>query len=121
MPNTGTGNEFTNSDFLEVLLVLKENVMRAICCNEVCQVIGIDEEIACRILSSGETVNCIALENLNVNKNDIVLIAFCDTDFRANLNRIKKGKDPQYSKQEVIHTRDAGVIIGIVYSQGGQE
>ena len=116
MINSGTGNNVTNDDFLQVLLALKQNTMKATNVAEVCQVTGVTEnKYSCKILSSGFDIECVSLKDLSVLEDDLVVVLFIDTDFRANARRIMDGKESQKIEQEVLHTRDCGIIIGVLY------
>ena len=121
MINSGTGNRVTNDDFLQVLLALKKNIMNNTGVAEVAQIVNVKEDFySCKILSTGMTVPGYSLKGLNVNVNDIIVLIFTDTDFRSNLKRIKKGQPSQEITQEVLHTKDCGIIIGILYKEDEQ-
>ena len=116
MINSGTGNKVTNDDFLQVLLALKENIMKATGVAEVCQAVNVSDGVySCKTISSGTNVECYPLQGLEVNIDDVVVVLFTDTDFRANLKRIKNGKETQAVKEGTLHAKDCGIIIGILY------
>lgn len=116
MRNDGTGNQITNSDVLQVLLALKANTMLNTNVAEVCQVTNItNEEIKCNILSTGETITCSKLMNLELMANDVVLVIFTNTDFRQNLRKLRNNKSTNQTETKVLHTKDFGIVIGIVY------
>lgn len=109
-----TGNETVNSNFLNVLLALKENIMKDLKVAE----IGIVKEIKndlcyCYLLNSKSTeLICIKLNNLSLSQNDIVLIVFTNTDFRTNLNRLKNNQETIDYTNGQKHSYNFGVIIG---------
>ena len=116
MINDGTGRNSVSSDILEILLVLKENVMLSTNVAEVCKVIETSNDtIKCSILTNEEIITCVKLMNLEIAKNDIVLVIFTDSDFRQNLRKTKLGKMTTKTETKVRHTRDFGVVVGIIY------
>lgn len=106
----------------DILLRLKKVTQDSIHVAEVGRIIKIDYDASttimqyqCELLSSaGATVICDctleASENATLGKT--VLIVFCDTDFRRNLQRIRKGKAIQATSSEEKHSTAYGIIIG---------
>lgn len=122
MENVGTGSKAASSDTLRLLLAVKESAMKATHVAEVCQVIQVNEDTyVCRELNSFNEVLCIALNDLQINENDVVLVLFTDTDYRSNLNRLKANKQLQKIDDRILHTRDSGIIIGIVYKESNND
>ena len=111
------GNEVYSSDFLKVLMALKTNIKKDLKVAEVARVVQINgEAFNCQLLSDSSTVSCAKLQNLEISTSDIVLILFTDTDFRSNLKRAKMNNVTQNVESE-LHTKNYGVIIGIIYKE----
>lgn len=115
-----SNNKNATSDFLRVLLALKTNVMRNLHCAEICEVSeisAINDTITCITLTDRTYISAIPLYNIDIRKNDVVIVIYTDTDFRASLAKIKKGLviQPTAEKTADYHTKSYGVIIGIVY------
>lgn len=107
------GNKNLNNGFLDVLMALKKNTMK----NTRVAEIGIVEDstnLKCSLLNNSSTyIQCTKLSSVTVNKGDVVLILFTDTDFRNNLKRINDNLKP-LEVTEVNHSINYGVIIGII-------
>lgn len=114
-----TGNQNKSSDFLKVLLALKDNVMRSINCADVGEVISVKNgKYECRLLSDSKMIiECEKLFNLEVNISDVVLITFTKSDFRQNLVRIKQGQQIVDSVKDTLHSINYGIITGIIYKK----
>lgn len=82
-----TGNNVVTSDFVRVLMALKENIMKDAHCLELAIVKEInDEKVNCQLVSDPSiTVQAIRINNMSVVKNQIVLLGFNDNDFKYNL------------------------------------
>ena len=118
MANNGTGNQTFDSDFLKVLLALKQNVMKSLNSSDVCSIETVNpDSYSCKSLGSGDMIECYALKDLVLTEKDIVVIIYPDYDFRSNLRRIKNNKELQYVNQESRHTKDCGIIIGVLYKE----
>ena len=112
-----SGNNTISSDFLRVLMALKKNTMKDNNVAEVAKISSISSgKITCTLLSNSKTfIYCEALKDLDVQVNDVVLIIFTNTDFRQNLNRIKNNQQPIDNSNEILHSLNYGIIVGIVY------
>lgn len=112
-----TGNQTKSSDFMRVLLTLKDNIMTSNNVAEVCRIDSInnDEIIAFCINDSSKKLICTKLANLELAVDDIVLIIFTNTDFRKNLKKIKQGYNTQNIEKAELHSLAYGVIIGLIY------
>lgn len=121
--NTGTGNNIADDDFLKVLLALKDNVMRYCNVAEVCEVTSIVNDVyGCKIITTGQDIACYATTDKRVKVGDIVLVTFTNTDFRSLLKRIENNQSKQYVEEDkVLHTKDNGVITGIIDLDKGEE
>lgn len=120
---TESGNKVVSSDFLRVLLALKQNTMRDNNVAEVAQVTNVTSDtLTCTLLSNANTyVNCIKLQNLDIKKDDIVLIVFTNKDFRQNLNRIKNNQKPIDNQAETLHSLSYGIVVGLVYRKSPED
>lgn len=112
-----TGNSIKTSDFMRVLLTLKDNIMNANNVAEICQVDSInnDEIVSFCINDSSKKIICTKLQNLDIQVNDIVLVIFTNTDFRKNLTKLKKGYQIQNIQKSELHSLSYGVVIGLIY------
>lgn len=110
-------NKTFSSDFLRVLLALKDNVMKDTHANDMAIVTQANgSNYICKLMSNENVVfSCIASMNLDVATNDVVLVTFCDTDFRPNLKRYVQGQTLQNNDSTTLHSRAYGVITNIVY------
>ena len=112
-------NKNVTSDFMRVLLALKDNVFNDLNVADVCTVESVLEEtILCRTLSDKLLVSAIPLKDLEILVGDIVLVVFCNSDFRGILQKIKTGQTYNSITEETLHSKSYGVIVGIVYRTG---
>ena len=110
------GNEVNSKDFLEILFALKNNIMKDLNVCEVAQIESISSGIyKCKILSTDEIITAIPLQNLQIVKNDVVVILFSNTDFRTNLKRIQNNNIGITDDTLNLHNKSFGIIIGILY------
>lgn len=113
MDNEKRPNEKTA---LDVLFALKDNVMRSLNVAEVAQVIDVANEIyTCKFLNSETRIRTIKIMNVDIQKDDIVLIAFANTNFSNNLAKIKNDKTVVKNNEDSNHSIQNGIIIGLVY------
>lgn len=112
----------SKNDDLEVLLALKRNILRDL---KVAS-LGIVKSIKDNIIKvnlfptytneSEITIDCYCLKNLEVNKDNVVLVLFLDRNFIQNLNQ--KNNNQQLTKVDSknieLHSLKYGVIIGII-------
>ena len=113
-----TGNSTYSSDFLRVLLALKDNVMRDTNVAEICQVTQVNDtnDYVCVPLSDDKTkLYCCKLQDLNVQQDDVVLVIFTNTDNRLNLKRLKNNLRVQNITNKTLHSSEYGIIIGLVF------
>lgn len=111
--NELTGNKTDNPDFLKVLLTLKANIMKDLNVCEICKVVDIskDSYVVNPINNTKEKLYCKTITNSTLNKGDLVLVIFTNSDYRLNLKKIKAGEKPQEVAQTDLHSRNYGVII----------
>lgn len=117
--NEITGNEVVSSDFLKVLLTLKDNIMKSTNVCMIGKVERIDNEkyIVSNINNSKLKISCSKVKNLTVEKDNIVVVLFTDEDNRTNLSRISKDTKTQDSNTTTLHSLDYGIIVAIITGQ----
>lgn len=112
----------SKNDDLEVLLALKRNILRDL---KVAS-LGIVKSIKDNIIKvnlfptytneSEITIDCYCLKNLEVSKDNVVLVLFLDRNFIQNLNQ--KNNNQQLTKVDSknieLHSLKYGVVIGII-------
>jgi len=110
--------ELVSSDFLRVLLALKENIMKDLNVAEVCRVQNIVRtNYFCESLADGTVVNAICMSGVTVNVGDFVVIVFCNRDFRANLSIASYATSFKETDNNQRHSNAFGVIIGKVLEE----
>ena len=112
-------NQTTDGSFLSILLTLKENIMFSLNVAELMIVTRIDnDDVYCADINDSErTYVCAKLQNLTLKVDDVVLVIFTNKDFRSNLKKIKNKVQPQNSSMYCSHSKDNGVIVGVVYRE----
>lgn len=117
--NEITGNEVVSSDFLKVLLTLKDNIMKSTNVCMIGKVERIDNEkyVVSNINNSKLKISCSKVKNLTVEKDNIVVVLFTDEDNRTNLSRISKDTKTQDSNTTTLHSLDYGIIVAIITGQ----
>ena len=112
----------SKNDDLEVLLALKRNILRDL---KVAS-LGIVKSIKDNIIKvnlfptytneSEITIDCYCLKNLEVNKDNVVLVLFLDRNFIQNLNQKNNNQRLTNidSKNIELHSLKYGVVIGII-------
>lgn len=112
----------SKNDDLEVLLALKRNILRDL---KVAS-LGIVKSIKDNIIKvnlfptytneSEITIDCYCLKNLEVNKDNVVLVLFLDRNFIQNLNQKNNNQrlTKVDSKNIELHSLKYGVVIGII-------
>ena len=109
------GNRVPSSDFLQVLLALKGNIMRDLNVADIAIVDKDDGPIRCKLLNNEEIkIECEKLKGLTIAKDDLVLVLFTNSDFRNNLKQIRNNQKPQKTSSQSLHNKNYGVIIGII-------
>ena len=114
--NEYTGNKTSKHTLVDVALITKQSTMKDTNVAEICKVLDInDKGIKVSSINFEEQLYCIALQNLDVQINDIVLVVYTNTDYRINLSRIKAGQSLQTLNNNTLHSKNFGVIIGLIY------
>lgn len=112
-------NEFSDGSLLNVLLALKENILTNLNAVDLGQVISIDENnnsYKCTLLNDPDKIiECIAIKDISINNNDVVLINFTKSDFRGNLTRIKNKSPAVKLNESNYYNLSYGIITNIVY------
>lgn len=107
-------NQAVSSDFMRVLLALKDNVMRNLHCAELGIVKKIDSTIQCELVNAPNiNINCVKLKSVELKQNDIVLIIYTDSNFTENLKRFKNHKNRENTIND-MHSQQNGVVIGVI-------
>lgn len=115
------GNNGVNkNDELEVLLALKRNIFRDLKVASLGQVKEVGDSIIKVIPfptysnESEITIDCFKLKNIEVEKNDVVLVLFLDRNFIQNFKQIKNNqvKTKLDSKNVELHSTKYAIIIG---------
>ena len=116
--NNVTGNRNITDDMTRVLFAVRDNALRNTNVADIAQVRTIGNDICCKDINTNESIICTKLQGLDIKVNDTVLIVYTNTDFRANLARIKQDIQPQTIKECTLHSKNYGVVIGVVYRKG---
>lgn len=113
------GNDTENSSFLDVCFALKNNVFRTMNVADVCIVREINgTSFRCEYITDANiNIECVALSNLKLKQNDVVLVVFTNHDFRASLNAYKANQTNTNSTTTQYHEKTYGVIVGVIYSK----
>lgn len=115
-------NNITDDDELEVLLALKRNIFKSLKVSSLGQVKELNEStinVGLFPIYSDETeitIECYKLKDLEINKNDVVLVLFLDRNFKQNLNQVKnnQNKTNLNSNNSELHSLKYGIIVGIL-------
>ena len=108
------------NDLMAVVNALKYNINRDLKVATLGKVIKIQDTVSVIPfpLTENETeqsIYCYKLSSLNIVKNDIVLVIFCDRNFIQNLSQAKNNQPlTKLTSETTLHTVKYGVIIGKV-------
>lgn len=121
--NKTTGNEVVSSDFLRVLLALKDNIMKDLHCNDIGIVTSVKENIClCKLLSKPDvTVACTKVNNIITDVDDIVFIAYLDSNAKNNAQRLNNNQDLRDKTTGKLHAYENAVIVLNYSKQGSGE
>lgn len=105
-----------SSDFLRVLLALKENIMRDINVADICQIKQIQTGYAynkyfCTSITDGAELEAIAITDVALSVGDLVCVIFTNYEFKPNLTATNKW---DMSNKKLMHTKLSSIIIGKV-------
>lgn len=110
-----TGNKTLDGNFLNVLLALKQNVMKDLNVADIAIIEQIKDNynIYCKQLNNNlTTIVATKLNNLELSIGDCVVILYINDDFRLNLKRLKSNQSIVNTTETNYHTKNYGVIIG---------
>lgn len=111
-----SGNKSNQGSFLDVMMALKRNVMRDLNVADLVQITQVGTSIKASLLTNPtQVIECVTLQNLDIQQNDIALAIFTNTDFRVNLEKYKNGQKIQKLDNSTLHSKNAAVIVGLVY------
>lgn len=118
-PTQQLGNKNTDASFFDVCEALKGNIMRTINVAELVTITAVDHEKSiyrCSILSHPEQIcECTKLQSLDVQLNDVMLVVFTSSDFRTNLLKVKNEQTITDIGTKTLHSKNYGVLVGLVY------
>lgn len=120
--NRFSGNKFTQSDFLQVLLQLEKKTMTDLHVSTLAYVQSIDAANKTVVATSfplleGEmekNITCFCLNSTEgLAQGDIVFVIFCDKNFANNLRQIRQsGFNKAYvTDDKELHSEQFGVIV----------
>lgn len=104
----------------DLFIKIKNATQRSINVAEVAVIRSIDMEktigrYRCELVcSSSLTVDCDALQGLEIGVGQTVLIVFCDNDFRVNLHKIRSSEPIQPFTSTELHSTSYGIIVGSI-------
>lgn len=120
------GTKMVSSDFLRVLLALKENIMKDLKVATLAIVKSIDEKTQTCIVEpfplleneKNKNINCIINNSDDLSIKDIVLVIFLDRNFLQNLGQIKNQQEKTNLKRNTeLHSEKYGIIISKIISK----
>lgn len=116
-----SGNKVNSGDLVTLLETFKSHMMREINVSEVGKVEKIENnKYYCKLINNNEiTIICTKAKSVKVEKDDIVLIIFADTDFRNNLNKISNDQLTQNINSSILHAKNYGIIISSFSQESG--
>lgn len=111
----------SNTD-LDVLLALKTNIFKNLKVATLGQVTSVDNDVITAsifpLYKDEDTLNLevYKLKNLDIKKDDIVLILFLDRNFNQNLKQTKnnQARTNLVESKDTLHSYKNGIIIGIL-------
>lgn len=116
-------NGINNNSFLDVLLTLKQNIMRDLNVAEVCKIVEVQSGSVCvvnPINNRNQRLYVYNLYNATVSVDDLVLVVFTNTDSRLNLNKAANDISLQDTQEKILHSINYGIIVGKSSGSGGQ-
>ena len=117
------GNDVVSSDFLKVLLALKDNIMRDLHCNDIGIVVSTSgNECVCKLLSNPDIkISCTKINNIIIDKDDVVFIAYTDINSKHNAKQLSDQKDLRNQTIGNKHAYENAVIVLNYSKQGSGE
>lgn len=111
------GNLTESTTLSDSLSTLKDNIFSTLNVAEVCKVTNSQNQrnlITCTVLRDNTTIECLKLEDIDVDNDDLVLVVFTNTDNRKNIERINGGLNSVVTDDKDYHLKAYGVIVGRV-------
>lgn len=117
------GNDVVSSDFLKVLLALKDNIMKDLHCNDIGIVVSTSEnECVCKLLSNPDIkISCAKINDIITDKDDVVFIAYTDVNSKHNAKQLSNQKDLRNQTIGNKHAYENAVIVLNYSKQGSGE
>lgn len=121
-----SGTKMISSDFLRVLLALKENIMKDLKVATLAIVKSINEKTQTCIvepfplleIEKNKNITCVVNNIDNLSIKDIVLVIFLDRNFLQNLGQIKNQQEKTNLKKNTeLHSEKYGIIISKIISK----
>ena len=110
------GNSTENTSLVTVLQAVKKNIFRTLNTLDVYVVKEVDtDSYKCELMTDADiTISAIVMQNLNIQVNDAVVVAFMGQDFRACFAQYKDNPVGVRSaaKTKSFHELTYGIIIG---------
>lgn len=122
--NQEHGNYTENTSFVDVLKAVKQNIFKTMQTAELCVVreSNGDGSYKCEFLTNSQIfISAIGFQNADIQVNDVVLVVFTGTDYRASLNAYKNGDANTSTTTLIYHQTQYGVIVGCVYRRNYEE
>lgn len=118
-PTQQQGNRNSTASFADVCEALKNNIMRNLSVAELVTITSVNDAASLyktSLLSNpSQTIECTKLQELDVKVNDVMLAIFTNTDFRTNLSKVKNGQAISEMKNQTLHSKNYGVLVGLIY------
>lgn len=108
-----SGNSTNNASFMELVQAIVKYTLKSINVMKVAKVVKINNgKYDCELIDDKRQVQCEKFsESLEVVENDIVLIAFVDTDFRTNLYQLEHNGQTIQIDEKSYHSINYGLIV----------
>ena len=110
-----TGNKGTNNyQLIDVLLTLKDKIMKDLNVCEICRIVekrSDKEYLVTPLNDSNQKLYAYNLFNLNLEKENIVLVIFTNTDNRINLSKVDNNISTQNTNGKDLHSLEFGIIL----------
>lgn len=115
MSDNITGNKGTNNyQLIDVLLTLKDKIMKDLNVCEICRIVekkSDKEYLVTPLNDSNQKLYAYNLFNLNIEKENIVLVIFTNTDNRINLSKVDNNISTQNTNSKDLHSLEFGIIL----------
>ena len=126
--NQQAGNKQTTFTLDDIFKAMKGNIFRDLNVADIVRVMSVDDmnsKYMCTLLSNPDLrIETTKLQDLTIQKDDVMLCIFTSTDFRTNLSKFKNKQVLQTTTNETLHSKNYGVLVGLIYreqNEGEQE